>query len=130
MTQLKKEIKRFLVAGCTAVGTDFAVYYLLLNFLTYSPAKTISFLSGSFVAYLINKFWTFEQHKKSYSEIGKFCILYTSTLIINVFSNKLVLDLGKNFEYKTILAFLIATGISTILNFIGQKWWVFKNVNQ
>ena len=25
-----------------------------------------------------------------------------------------------------LLSFVIATGVSTILNFIGQKWWVFK----
>lgn len=125
-SKLIKEIKRFLVAGFTAVGTDLACYYLLLNFLTHSPAKAISFLCGTIVAYLINKFWTFEQYNKSYSEIVKFAILYSSTLAVNVLSNKVVLVSCPNFEQRTILAFLIATGISTILNFIGQKFWVFR----
>jgi putative flippase GtrA len=36
--------------------------------------------------------------------------------------NRLILDFAELF----FLAFLIATGASTILNFAGQKWWVFK----
>jgi putative flippase GtrA len=30
------------------------------------------------------------------------------------------------FQFIILLAFLIATGASTILNFIGMKWFVFK----
>ncbi|WP_321311691.1 GtrA family protein [Halarcobacter sp.] len=122
MSKLKKEVKRFLVAGFSAVGTDLATYYLLLNFFEHDIAKTISFLLGTIVAFVINKYWTFEKHGKSYKEIVQFAILYTVTLGANVLTNKLVLEQTQ----IVLLAFLIATGVSTVLNFLGQKFWVFK----
>jgi len=122
MSQIKKELKRFLVAGISAVGTDLATYYILLNFFNTDIAKTISFLLGTIVAFIINKYWTFEKHEKSYKEIVKFGLLYSATLGANVMTNKIVLDIFS----ITILSFLIATGVSTVLNFIGQKWWVFR----
>jgi len=122
MSKIKKELKRFLVAGLSAVGTDLIAYFILLNFLSHDVAKGTSFLLGTIVAYIINKYWTFEKHEKSYMEMMKFGVLYSITLGANVMTNNVVL------EYTNIvfLAFLIATGVSTILNFLGQKWWVFR----
>jgi putative flippase GtrA len=122
MTKLKKELSRFLVAGFSAVGTDLGSYYVLLNLLPHDPAKAISFILGTIVAFIINKYWTFEKHETSVSQILKFGILYTLTLGANVMTNNLVLDLSRH----VLLSFLIATGVSTVLNFIGQKWWVFR----
>jgi putative flippase GtrA len=122
MSLIKKELKRFLVAGISAVATDLATYYVLLNFFNTDISKAISFLLGTLVAYFINKYWTFEKIEKSYVEIIKFGFLYSTTLGVNVMTNKIILDMFS----ITLLAFLIATVISTVLNFIGQKWWVFK----
>ena len=122
MSKIKKELKRFLVAGISAVGTDLITYYLLLNLFSTDVAKGISFLLGTVVAFIINKYWTFEKHEKSYVEIVKFGLLYSLTLGANVMTNKIVLDMF----HITLVAFLIATGVSTVLNFIGQKWWVFR----
>lgn len=122
MSKIKKELQRFLVAGISAVGTDLITYYILLNFLSADIAKAISFLLGTVVAFVINKYWTFEKHEKSYKEMLQFGILYSITLGANVMTNKIVLDSTE----ILFLAFLIATGVSTVLNFIGQKWWVFR----
>ena len=85
-------------------------------------AKAISFLLGTVVAFVINKYWTFEKHEKSYKEMLQFGILYSTTLGANVLTNKIVLSKTE----IVFLAFIIATGVSTVLNFIGQKWWVFR----
>lgn len=122
MSRTKKELKRFLIAGLSAVSTDLVTYYILLNFLSHDISKTISFILGTVVAFFINKYWTFEKHEKSYHEIVKFGILYLFTLGANVMANRLILE----YTNLVFLAFLVATGISTVLNFIGQKWWVFK----
>ena len=124
MNKFKKELRRFLIAGLTAVGTDFITYYIILNFLhrDIDIAKTLSFILGTVVAFVVNKYWTFERYEKSYKQIFQFTILYSTTLFVNVMVNRLILDFAELF----FLAFLIATGASTILNFAGQKWWVFK----
>ena len=122
MNKFKKELKRFLIAGLTAVGTDFITYYVILNFLHHDIAKTLSFILGTVVAFVVNKYWTFERYEKNYKQIFQFTILYSATLFVNVMVNRLVLDYAE----LVFLAFIIATGASTILNFAGQKWWVFK----
>ena len=122
MSQIKKELKRFLVAGISAVGTDLVTYYILLNYFNTDFSKGISFLLGTIVAFIINKYWTFEKKEKRYKEIMQFSILYTATLGANIVTNKFILDIYN----MTLLAFLIATGVSTVMNFIGQKWWVFR----
>jgi len=122
MSKTQRELKRFLVAGLSAVVTDLVVYYVMLNFFSNGISKAISFLLGTIVAYVINKYWTFEKHQKSYKEIVKFGILYGFTLVVNVTINKIVLE-----NYSILFfAFVLATGVSTILNFTGQKYWVFK----
>lgn len=122
MSHLKREMSRFIVAGFCAVGTDMGSYFLLLKVLPHDYSKGISFLLGTIVVYFINKYWTFEKKTKSYGEIGKFATLYLSTLVANILVNRIVLNLFQSMLF----AFLMATGVSAVLNFIGQKWWVFK----
>jgi len=124
MNQTQKELKRFFFAGIAAVSTDCGTYYLLINIFNYSTSKIISFILGTIVAYILNKYWTFERYEKSFAEIVKFTLLYSATLVANVLTNKFVLDISGNTVF---LAFLSATGVSTVLNFIGQKWWVFRH---
>ena len=123
ISKTKRELKRFIIAGLFAVGTDLISYYLLLNILTHNYAKGISFLFGTIVAYFINKFWTFQKNEKSFKELIQFGLLYFFTLILNVIVNNITLELSGNI---VLLAFIVATTTSTILNFVGQKWWVFK----
>lgn len=119
----KKELIRFCITGCSAVIIDLAIYYLLTNFYSLSFSKIISFLSGTVFSFFLNKFWTFEKKSNSINQGIKFFTLYTMTLLGNVFVNFFIF----NYIYPSkFLAFLCATGTSTILNFIGQKWWVFK----
>jgi len=122
MKKIKKEVKRFLIAGFSAVSTDLITYSILLCFLRHDFAKALSFVLGTIVAFFINKYWTFEKHENSFKEICRFVALYSTTLGANVMTNQFLLDRTE----QVYLAFLIATGVSTILNFIGQKWWVFR----
>jgi len=122
MNQFRKEMFRFIIAGASAVSIDLVSYYFLQFLIVTNIAKGISFILGTVVAYFINKYWTFEKSKKSYSQILKFGILYLFSLSVNVLINHMVLDILNH----VLIAFIIATGASTILNFIGQKWWVFR----
>jgi putative flippase GtrA len=124
LTVAQKQLLRFLVVGCSAVATDFVTYTLLLHLLAHAPAKTLAFIAGTIVAYVLNKYWTFEKPGTNHAELSRFVILYTSTLVANVAVNATALLI---FPTAILFAFLCATGTSTILNFIGQKWWVFTN---
>lgn len=117
-----KELYRFLIVGFTAVAVDYATYNILLNIINTAMAKGISFICGSVVGFILNKFYTFEKKAFLISEIIKYAVLYSCTALINAGINSLVLYI---FGHK-LLAFLCATGVSTVLNFIGQKFIVFK----
>lgn len=114
------------------MACDTAVYFLLLPFLPPSIAKAVSFISGTVVAYILNKFWTFKKPKRSHIEVVKFICLYVSTLGANVAVNRVTLDHAPTIlpilkGCETQFAFFAATGTSTVLNFLGQKFWVFKS---
>jgi putative flippase GtrA len=124
----RRQIGRFLVAGCTAVGTDTVVYFVLLYAAhwTHNPAKVTSFLAGALAAFVINKTWTFESRRKSVGEVILFLILYTATMFLNMGVNHAVLTWIWD---QKVVAFVAATGASTVSNFAGQKWVVFRRTS-
>lgn len=118
-----KELLRFLVGGGSAVLVDYLLYHIFMTggiFL--SGSKALSFFCGATVGFVINKFWTFESHSFNKLEIGRYVILYSISACVNAAINKIVLlvtGIG-------ILAFLCATATSTVMNFLGQKFFVFR----
>lgn len=143
--QTSKQLTKFGLVGMTAVMVDLFVYYLLSQFIDVNISKALSFASGTFVTYNLNKFWTWRQTDKNNTRLFLFLILYAMSLLINVGVNSLALqylpkseiiislrDLGNElnqlFAMKTdkFVAFFIATAVSSVFNFLGQKYWVFK----
>lgn len=124
MSRIKiKEVLRFLVGGGTAVIVDFCIYRLLLLFSwNMDIAKMISFICGAGVGFIINKFWTFERKQFVIKEVLKYVALYTCTGVINAIVNRCTLSII-NIQ---LIGFLVATGVSTVLNFLGQKYVVFE----
>ncbi len=119
----KQEILKFLVGGGTAVIVDFFTYKIFMMLgLERTIAKTLSFICGSIVGFIINKYWTFKSPKFQIKEILKYTVLYILTAFINSQVNKYALLLFRN----EMFAFLCATGVSTILNFLGQKFLIFR----
>ena len=139
MPKLSSELFRFLMAGISAVATDWLSYLMLLNFINPALAKAISFALGSIVAYVVNKLWTFKRPDPSAAEVFQFTALYMSTWVVNVSVNQILLGglpgvfpLTFTFagfsrdELIVRFALLCATGTSTVLNYLGMKFWVFK----
>jgi putative flippase GtrA len=120
---LPGQLARFLVSGSCAFATDMGVYFLLLRVLPHSPSKAISCVVASLVAYLLNKYWTFDPERKTAVQLVKFYVLTVSAIGANVGVNKLFLIL---LPQGVLIAFLAASATSTAMNFAGQKWWVFR----
>lgn len=119
----KKELLRFLVGGGSAVLVDYIAYKVIMNFgIERSIAKGSSFVCGSIVGFVINKLWTFESKGFSKREIIRYIALYSCTACMNALINKAALMIIP----IEMLGFLCATGVSTVLNFLGQKYFVFQ----
>ena len=123
LNRLKKEILRFLLIGGIAVSIDGLVYFALVQFEICDPswAKRISFAAGAIWAFFMNKLYTFQQYHFVFREPLIFVVVY----IVGGLCNSIAHDLVFKFSGIKFLSFLIATGISTCTNFIGQKWIVF-----
>ncbi len=124
LKQIKmKELLRFLVGGGSAVIVDFVVYRILVYIgIDMSVSKAISYVAGAAVGFVINKFWTFECKQLSLKEVFRYIILYACSALANTAVNAVVMCVLP----VTLFAFLCATGVSTIINFFGQKFFVFR----
>lgn len=121
------EIGRFFIGGSSAVATDSSSYWLLLHWgVPISEAKLSSFVLGSIVGFLINKRWTFRSSRFSWGEIVRYCVLYAITAFANVTVNAWTMKLTQ----VGWSAFFFATAISTVINFLGQKFFVFRTKEQ
>ena len=122
--KIKKELLRFLVVGGVAVLIDGTTYYLFTTYGIFDPswAKRVSFALGSIWAFVMDKYYTFEQ--KTFRKREP--ILFTVVYVAGWFFNSVTHDLVLQFVDIKKLAFLVATGVSTCTNFIGQKWIVFR----
>ncbi len=123
---VRKQLFRFIIIGSFGTLVDYIVYTLLLSSFSVIFAKGLSFIGGSIIAFVLNKTWTFENRDRAHPQAFKFAILYILTLGANISVNYgILLILSKQY----LVAFVIATGVHTVLNFFGQKFWVFKEIN-
>jgi len=123
-----KELLKYIFVGLSTVLIDFLIYKFLIKFIIIYLAKTISFLSGTFFSYQLNRTWTFKSGKKTLSQFIKYLIIHITSLVLNVFINSLLLNtFSKNYFLIYEVSFLIATLTSAIYNFLFIKMFIFNN---
>lgn len=127
---IKRELAIFLVVGASTVAVDFVSYRSLIGFemMPVGMAKATGFLAGTLFAYFTNRLWTFGNKVHVPGTAWRFAVLYGSTLGANVLINALALKLLADVAATIQLAFLLATGVSACLNFIGMKLFVFRPI--
>lgn len=128
---LPKRINRFLIVGLANVGVDLSVYSFLLYISTAVPlAKAIAFTAGTVFAFVANRTWTFNVGGTGRMLFIPFVLLYGLSAILNVTLNSVALSILDGSWLATGQAYVVATGVSAIVNFIGMQFIFLRRRSQ
>ena len=127
LLSLKTQLLRFVLTGGFSAVVDFGLLWLFSEVfgVQVDVSKALSFVAGTLTAYLINRRWTFGA-APSRSRFLKVMALYALTFVVQVGVFHVIftaLDGGPRAKF---IAFVIAQGTATVINFIVQRVWIFK----
>ena len=123
---LRVQATRFILTGGLSAIVDFGLYVLLLEFgLHVNLAKTLSFIAGTTTAYLINRRWTFRADPSKARFIAVM-VLYALTYAVQVGINYVFYLQFDGRPWQVPVAFVIAQGTATVINFVVQRTVIFR----
>lgn len=124
---LGNQIVRFVAVGGLCALVDSGAYYALLQAGVWVHlAKALSFIAGTTTAFFLNRRFTFRAPNGGLPQAGGFALLYTVTFFVNVGTNAVMLQLLPAFRWEYALAWVVAQGTATVINFVMLRTVVFR----
>lgn len=115
---------RYLACGCVTTFLDFLIYIGLST--CHVPVPVAKFSSGAIttvLSFFLNRTWSFKATNGNVAQQGwKFIIAQLFNISVNTLTNSLVLSII-NFK---LIAFGCATLAGMTVNFLLQRFWVFR----
>jgi putative flippase GtrA len=127
---LRDQLVRFVITGGLSAVVDFGLLVILMALgLGHTPAKAISFVAGTTTAYLINRRWTFRAAPSTRRFVAV-VVLYALTFALQVglFSVLFTWLTAQGLSRLSVqvIAFVIAQGVATTVNFVVQRSVIFR----
>jgi putative flippase GtrA len=123
----QRQICRFLVIGAISTCVSYLVFILLFRVFDvhYILSSALGFFAGILFGYPANRRWTFgvSKSEKKAASVYK----YFSTYIFSLFVGMILLRITVEwFLVMPELANVLVICVTTLMNFLGTKLWVFK----
>lgn len=129
---LMVQLVRFVISGVIAAVVDFGTYAIMSwGFgVDRTAAKAVSWVLGTITAYMINRRWTFRA-EASAKRVAAVAVLYLTTFavqnLIFRYAPLLLVDVwGMGRQPSDALAFVVAQGVATAVNFVVQRTLIFR----
>lgn len=137
---------KFMLVGAVNFGVDYGILTLLSGLLGWpvAIANTISYSCGVINSYFLNKYWTFKINLKFFytytlksgarikffsPHFLKFIFVNLISLGVNTLTMYILVDLYSLHTLNNLVAKILATGFSFVVNFAGSKLLVFRESN-
>lgn len=122
---------KFLIVGVinTMVGTGVMFVFYNVFSLSYWISSASNYVVGSIVSYFLNKYFTFQSKEKSWKQISKFVLNITVCYLLAYgMAKPLVSFVLSGFDEKIQgnVSMLFGMGFFVVLNYFGQRLFVFK----
>ena len=125
--RLVNQLARFVLIGGFCALVDYGVYQGLLALgLWVHVAKALSFVAGTTTAFFLNRRFTFAAGRGGIGQVGGFALLYTVTFFVNVGMNALMLHWLPESGWRITVAWVVAQGLATVINFVMLRTVVFR----
>lgn len=130
---LSLEQSRFIIVGVlnTIIGTTTMLIAYNIFHLGYWIASALNYIVGSIFSYFANKYFTFKSEKKSVSEVIRFAInivvcYFVSYSVAKPVMEMVLEDMNLSVSILEQLSMFFGMGIFIVLNYFGQKFFVFR----
>lgn len=113
------------LVGC---GTMFLLYNLANC--SYWLSSAANYVVGSIVSFFLNKYFTFQNHERSWKQVGKFIVNVAVCYLIAYGAAKPVvmwLLSGQTVQIQENVAMFVGMGLYTVLNYFGQRFFAFRS---
>lgn len=121
-----RQLIKFSIVGLGNFIFDSTIYILETRLFKFGEiiAKTISFVASATSSYYFNRKWTFRSTRKNIArQYFKFIIVAAIGLGVNVTVFYISHSIFRTYD---LFSLVIAAAITTIWNFVANKWWTFK----
>ena len=115
-------VKYLLVGVLNTIISASLIFFLMWQKFSPEFSNIIGYAVGICFSFMMNKFFTFQTQKKSFTEFAKFIISMLIAWSLNFVTLKFCLKFGIN----AYIAQIIAIIIYTITGYLLSKIWVFK----
>ena len=123
--QLRIQFMKFIALGVINTLISLIVIYLLMKFgVNYRLSNLIGYIAGLINSFIFNKIWVFKTRKNLFKEIFNFSVVFGLCYSVQYL---ILLLMVEEYSLNKYFSQLIAMGFYTVLNFILNRIFTFKN---